>query len=110
MNFPTDSTSLDAMLGALSNPYRRRILVTVADHDPRGEYEFVPADFATANDDLDDLRTILYHAHLPKLAENGYIVLDPDTGTLRRGPNFGEIAPLLDLMAEREDELPAEWP
>jgi len=59
---------------------------------------------------LTEMRTALYHVHLPKLAEAGYIEWDADTHTIRRGPNFDEIVPLLRLMAEHEDELPAGWP
>ncbi|WP_224338405.1 DUF7344 domain-containing protein [Haloprofundus halobius] len=59
---------------------------------------------------LTEMRTALYHVHLPKLAETGYIEWDADTHTIRRGPHFDEIAPLLQLMADHEDELPAGWP
>lgn len=59
---------------------------------------------------LTEMRTALYHVHLPKLAEAGYIEWNKDTHTIRRGPNFDEIAPLLRLMAEHEDKLPAGWP
>lgn len=55
------------------------------------------------------MRSALYHVHLPKLAEAAYIEWDADTQTIRRGPNFDEIAPLLQLMADHEDELPAAW-
>lgn len=110
MSVRTDSPSLDVPLDALSDSYRRRILTAVSDHDPRDKNEFVPADFATDDEDLEELRAILHHAHLPKLTEYGYIERAPDTGTIRRGPKFDEIAPLLDLMVEYEDELPADWP
>ncbi|MDG5778347.1 hypothetical protein VB773_19535 [Haloarculaceae archaeon H-GB2-1] len=59
---------------------------------------------------LTEMRTALYHVHLPKFDEAGYITWDADTHVIRRGPNFDEIAPLLRLMAHQEDELPAGWP
>lgn len=59
---------------------------------------------------LTEMRTTLYHRHLPKLAEAGYIEWNRDTDTIRRGPNFDEIGPVLRLMADHEDELPTEWP
>ncbi|WP_254538660.1 DUF7344 domain-containing protein [Halomarina litorea] len=108
MSLTTDSASLDTMLDMLSNSHRRRILLAVSDHNPRHEDEFTL-------DELDDdngrrLKISLRHAHLPKLADKGYIEWDPDTQTIRRGPNFDDIAPLLRLMEEHHDELPDDWP
>jgi hypothetical protein len=112
MPHTTNSASLDAMLDMLSNPHRRRIMIAVSDHNPRDEDEFTPD--AVAAEDLDDeLRTVktqLQHTHLPKLADKGYIEWNLDTETIRRGPNFDEIAPLLTLMVNHADELPADWP
>ncbi|MDQ2055843.1 hypothetical protein [Halobellus sp. H-GB7] len=58
---------------------------------------------------LTEMRTTLYHVHLPKFAEAGYIEWDKDTHTIRQGPNFDDIAPFLRLMADHEDKLPAGW-
>ncbi|WP_425556836.1 hypothetical protein [Haladaptatus pallidirubidus] len=44
------------------------------------------------------MKTQLQHTHLPKFADKGYIEWTPNTGTIRRGPNFEEIAPLLTLI------------
>lgn len=102
--------SLDLAFDALSHPYRRRILLLVSEHNPRDEDEFSVEDLATEDDDLELLTTELYHAHLPKLAGAGYIEWDEDERTIRRGPNFDEIAPLLRLMHDHRDELPQGWP
>lgn len=102
--------SLDRLFDALSHPYRRRILLLVSEHNPRDEDEFSVEDLATEDDDLELLTTELYHAHLPKLAESGYIEWDEDSRTIRRGANFDEIAPLLRLMHAHQDELPNGWP
>lgn len=102
--------SLDRMFDALSHPYRRRILLLVSEHNPRDEDELSVEDLATEEDDLELLTTELYHAHLPKLAEAGYIEWDEDARTIRRGPNFDEIAPLLRLMHDHQEELPDGWP
>ena len=65
---------------------------------------------AEADDaDLNRLKAELQHVHLPKLAEAGYIDWDAKTQTIRRGPNFNEIAPLLRLIDEHGDDLPAGW-
>ncbi|WP_435159811.1 DUF7344 domain-containing protein [Haladaptatus sp. DFWS20] len=109
----SNSASLDVMLNALSNVHRRRILLAVADHNPRDEDEFTPDEIPTdtiADEDLDSLKTQLHHTHLPKLADAGYIEWDPMTETVRRGPNFDDVAPLLKLMSDHADELPDDWP
>lgn len=109
----TESASLDVMLDVLSNSRRRRILLAVADHNPRDEDEFTPDEVAADQTDdecLERLNTSLQHVHLPKLAERGYIEWEPNTQTVRRGPNFDDIEPLLRLMEEHRDELPDDWP
>lgn len=105
-----DPNALDRMFNALRHPYRRRILMLVSEHNPRDEDEFSVEDLATDDDDLELLTTELYHAHLPKLAKAGYIEWDEEDRTIRRGPNFNEIAPLLRLMTDHQDELPDGWP
>ncbi|WP_217493337.1 transcriptional regulator [Haladaptatus sp. W1] len=94
-------------LDMLSSPHRRRILLAVLDDNPRDEDEFTSD---ATDDELTALKTQLHHVHLPKLADKGYIEWNPDTETIRRGPNFDEIAPLLTLMSNHADELPDDWP
>ena len=66
---------------------------------------------AEADDaDLDRLKAELQHIHLPKLAEAGYIDWDAEIQTIRRGPNFNEIASLLRLIDDHRDDPPAGWP
>lgn len=112
MSHATRSASLDVMFDVLSHSYRRRILVAVSKLDPRdgGASPHSMLDPEDANGGLEKLNTALFHTHLPKLAEKGFIEWDRDGETVRRGPNFEEIAPLIDLMVDHEDELPADWP
>ncbi|WP_435349270.1 helix-turn-helix domain-containing protein [Haloarchaeobius sp. HRN-SO-5] len=102
--------SLDRAFDALSHPTQRRILMLLSERNPRDEVEFSFEDIATEEDDLELFTSELYHAHLPKLAEEGYIEWDADARTVRRGWNFDEIAPLLHLLHEHQDELPDGWP
>lgn len=99
---------LDRMFDTLANPYRRRILGLVSERNPRSQDEFSVDDLG--KDDDETLATELHHVHLPKLVNAGYIEWDEDTGTVRRGPNFDEIEPLLRLLDEHRDELPDGWP
>jgi len=39
----------------------------------------------------------------------GLIDWDRQSGELSKGPNWNEIAPLLQLIADNRDELPDEW-
>lgn len=62
------------------------------------------------DEEPDILKTRLYHSHLPNLAEKGYIEWDADSELIRRGPHFDHIEPLLDLLVEYREELPARFP
>lgn len=106
----SEPSSLDRSFTALRHPYRRRILGLISEHNPRDEDEFSVDDLATEEDDLELLASELYNVHLPMLVESGFIEWDEDTQTIRRGPNFDEIAPLLRLMHDHQDELPDGWP
>lgn len=69
------------------------------------------ADEREEDDDSTELiKQELYHTHLPKLAEAGFINWDPESGLITRGPRFEEIGPLLRLMNDHQDELPEDWP
>jgi hypothetical protein len=95
--------ALDTIFECLRHPACRRVLRALPSHSPRGEAE-VPRSEADTTE-ADDVAIELHHVHLPKLAEAGYIEWDPATATIRRGPNFDEIAPLLDAVGDyTEDE------
>lgn len=105
-----DGAALDSVFSALEHPYRRRILLLVSDRNPRDEAEFAVADLATEDDDRELLLTDLYHVHLPALADAGYLDWDRETNTVTRGPKFDDVAPVLRLLHDHQDELPAGWP
>jgi len=106
----TLTDALDVSLDALSHPYRRRILTRLHDQNPRKEAEFSADELADDADDIDRLVLEIHHRHLPKLAEAGFIDWDREADVLTRGPRFDEIAPLIELMINHRDELPAGWP
>lgn len=101
---------LDEMFGALSHPYRRRILTMIGERNPRGGDEFAMAELATPDDDVSLFTRDVYHVHLPKLEAAGYIEWDRENDLIRRGPHFREIAPLVALMDDHAKELPDGWP
>lgn len=101
---------LDSMFAVLSHPYRRRILTMIAERNPRDGDEFAVEELATPEDDLSLFADEAYHGHLPKLDDAGYVEWDREDDVIRRGPRFHEIAPLIALMRDHADELPAGWP
>jgi len=100
---------MNRLFGVLSRPQRRRILRTLAESNPRQTGEFAPEVGGVDGEKLDRFRVELYHVHLPKLAEAGYIDWDRNAGTVRRGPKYEEIRPTLDLLLDHEEDLPGSW-
>ncbi|WP_231189287.1 transcriptional regulator [Haladaptatus sp. DYF46] len=49
----------------------------------------------------------MQHIHLPKLADHGFIDWDQETQRVTKGPQFDEIEPLLTVLSENQDVLPA---
>lgn len=105
------SVSLDTTFNVLGHSYRRCILLALSAHTPRTEDEFTAATLSADNageTERKRLNIALFHSHLPKLADAGYIEWDSETGMIRRGPNFETVAPFLELLGERETCLPAD--
>ena len=98
----------DTAFRLLTNRHRRRLLLWFTEEDPSVEAA-IPADLTFLGDDMEEIESELRHTHLPMLAEAGVIDWDQGANTVRRGPLFAEMQPLLDLLADHRDELPDEW-
>ncbi len=48
-------------------------------------------------------RLLLHHIHLPLLADMGVVVPTDADGHVQRGPSFGDIQPLLELLLANRD-------
>jgi hypothetical protein len=94
----------------LSHPLRRRLLVALIDHNPQDDDDFATDSMSDDGENLELFEQEMYHNHLPKLEEAGFIDWDRDSGTITRGPRFEEIEPLIKLMNDHQDELPDDWP
>lgn len=57
------------------------------------------------NVDIEDVKRELKHVHLPELEDAGYIEWDRETGEISKGPHFGDIEPLVELLEIHCDEL-----
>lgn len=99
---------LGELLEVLSHPHRRRIITLLHDQNPRDEEEFELEELAD-DDEFEDETIDLFHNHLPKLAEAGFVNWNQEQQIVTRGPRFEEIAPLIDLMIAHQNELPANW-
>lgn len=98
---------LDRALTALANKHRRRLLAALLERDPRNEVP-VPEVVHAGEKELENLKNEMYHAHLPMLADAGFVRWDRETYTVEIGPQFEEIRPLLELLCEHADDLPGE--
>lgn len=108
MTTPKQKLRFDDALDALADPQRRRLLVALLDHNPQDDSPVVIADTDAEADAVERL-VKMNHVHLPKLEEYGFIEWDRDTHEVIKGPQFDEIRPLLELLADHDDELPPGW-
>lgn len=108
MDESLSSPRLDTMLDALGHVQRRKLLVALLEHNPQDDSPVVIADSdgeSTAVKRLVEME----HMHLPKLEEYGFIEWNQDSHEVVKGENFDEIRPLLELLDDHQDELPAGW-
>lgn len=100
---------MDELFDALANVHRRRVLVELLAHNPQRDTVRVPEDVRDEEKALETLQEELYHTHLPKLEQAGFIRWNRETQQVMKGPRFDEIRPLLELMCDHADELPDDW-
>lgn len=106
MKITFQSVLFDDIVVALADIQRQTLLVTLLDHNPQDDS---PAAVDGSESDILENLVSMDHIHLPKLAEYGFMVWDQETHEVSKGPNFDEIRPLLELLDEHKDELPADW-
>jgi hypothetical protein len=105
----TNTVVLDELLDVLSHLHRQSILTHLSDHSPQDEDEFNQQ--TIMNENNSDLLSIeLFHNHLPKLNNAGFIDWNQENDVVRRGSRFDEIVPLIALPVTHEDELLAGRP
>lgn len=98
----------DTVLESLSSSYRRQLLMALLHHNPQDDHDHDPMDLSSESDN-EVMQSDIIHNHLPKLEELGYIEWERTTNQVKKGPNWNEIAPLLQLINNHRDELPDEW-
>jgi hypothetical protein len=95
----------DGAFEALADADRRLLLSQLAVASDREEPLSVPGDVVERVEQGADRQAValrFHHVHLPKLTELGYVAWDQSTGTVRPGPAFDELEPLLAVVTDDE--------
>lgn len=93
--------SLESLFELLSDERRRLVVSTVAEKGERvslsdlaetvAEAEAADAS-AVSKDHFEVVHTLLYHSHLPKLADAGVLEFDREEGAVEPGPDLSSVA------------------
>lgn len=102
--------ALGTVLRALSDPTRRHILAKLRRHTPQPVIELESEALRESADEREPAHVHLYHGHLPKLDSDGFIDWDRETDTVSRGPHYDAVRPVIALLEENQEKLPADWP
>lgn len=115
----------DEMFDALANVQRRVLLLDLLEHNPQAVAamseasrevtamnpgllrEYLTGDHDIVGAEKDSVR--LHSVHLPKLAGYGFIDWHEEEKEVVKGDQFDEIRPLLKLLEDNSEDLPADW-
>jgi hypothetical protein len=89
----------DNAFNALANEDRRSFLLDLLESNPQDADVESSTRGSVLTEAEQRAQTEMYHVHLPKLEEYGYIEWDEDTNEVIKGPQFEEIRPLLEFMS-----------
>jgi len=90
---------------ALANEHRRRLLVALSDENPQPDNVQSSATVGVGVMQTEQpVRVELYHVHLPKLEDYGFIQWNKDTGEISKGSQFSEIRPLLECIVDHTEK------
>lgn len=100
----------DEIFDALANEHRRQLLIALLRENPRDAIvERRPEEGngdAGAVNPTQRLATVMYHNHLPRLEGHGFIRWNRDTHAVSKGPQFDEVRPLLEWLADHARSTP----
>ena len=115
---------MDDQFDALRNVHRRRLLVALLDRETvegaewrRGAAVTVGGTDPGTNDGTragargppDSTAAELYHVHLPRLDDQGFVDYDRESDVVTRGERYDEIRPMLELLDANAERL-TRWP
>ncbi|QLG50078.1 hypothetical protein [Natrinema halophilum] len=97
----------DRAFNILSQEPRRELVISLAG---KSASDWVPLPDAAHSPHFEgtseDLRLDLYHKHLPKLANHGFVIWEESPFEARQGPNFREVEAIIQAMTAAADALP----
>jgi hypothetical protein len=100
---------MDNLLRTLGDSARRSVLTALHEGDLGTDPWLAYRDLGIESVPP-DVRTVLHHVHLPHLDEAGFIDWDRERRRITYGPRWEQIAPVVAMFIERQDDLPGEWP
>ncbi|WP_336034698.1 hypothetical protein [Halobacterium yunchengense] len=97
----------DDVFRAVASEPRRQLIVALLDESP-DDTVALPASAANPRlpDDPDSLRALLYHHHLPLLADLEFVAWDVDPLVASRGPRFEEVAVVFEALHDWAADVP----
>ena len=94
----------DRHLWAVGHVQRRRLLLSLL-----AEPQIHIDELRMSEEQKEMLLVEVKHAHLPRLADHGFIDWNPEKNRVERGPEFEDVEPLLELLHNNREELPDGW-
>ncbi|WP_415380459.1 ArsR family transcriptional regulator [Halosimplex sp. TS25] len=91
----------------LAADHRRYLLFALLDHNPQQEVQ-EPDGVVLDEIEKEKVQMEMYHMHLPKLEDAGFIRWNRDEQQVEKGPVFEEIRPLLEQLRENADKIPGD--
>ncbi|WP_312909138.1 DUF7344 domain-containing protein [Natronosalvus caseinilyticus] len=89
----------DNTFNALAHEQRRTLLLDLLESNPQDAGIESLTGESVLTDAEQRLQTGMYHVHLPKLEDYGYIEWNEETNEIIKGPQFDEIRSLLKFIA-----------
>lgn len=100
--------STDDVSDAVADDQRRELLLALLEDGPQDDWRAVVPGTEAGADSVE--RTVaMRHVHLPKLEDFGFIDWDPRSDAVTKGRNFDDVEPLLELLADHDDERLESW-
>lgn len=93
----------DKTLRVLSKAPRRQILLALDEHGEPIDLKSVGEHTIIDADNWEDQQIALYHNHLPKLADHGFIQWDQDEQVVLKGEQFERAQSLLETQDPEPD-------
>lgn len=100
---------LDEIMAVLADEHRRQLLTALMEHNPQAAVQ-IPEGVQVGDNQLEELQIEMYHNHLPRLEDAGFIEWNQEQDVVAKGPEFDQIEPVMGLFEENADDLPIEWP